>query len=266
MFKLALLLLAAVGAVVAQDEVKPVDLAVIEGTTENFDELTNGSRNVLVAFTATWCGHCKALKPEYEIAAKAFKDEADSIAFVNVDAEAHPTLRDRFDVTGFPTIKYFLKGAEKEEAYDGPREAAGIVEWVNDKFGGHGRIQKPRTFVKVLTDATFNDIVMDKEKNVLVEFFAPWCGHCKSLAPIYEQVAATFQSESKCIVASVDATTEEATAKRFGVEGFPTLKFFSTENKEGEAYGGGRSEEDLIKFLNEKCGTFRVAGGMLSEE
>ena len=51
---------------------------------------------------------------------------------------------------------------------------------------------------------------------------------------------------------------------RFGVSGFPTLKFFPKENKAGEAYTGGRGEEDFIKYLNEKCGTSRVSGGGLS--
>lgn len=53
---------------------------------------------------------------------------------------------------------------------------------------------------------------------------------------------------------------------RFGVSGFPTIKFFSKDNKEGEAYNGGRSEGDFIKYLNDKCGLKRVSGGGLSEE
>lgn len=48
---------------------------------------------------------------------------------------------------------------------------------------------------------------------------------------------------------------------RFGVSGFPTIKFYSKTNKEGEAYNGGRDTESFIKYLNEKCGISRVAGG-----
>ena len=51
---------------------------------------------------------------------------------------------------------------------------------------------------------------------------------------------------------------------RFGVSGFPTIKFFSKDNKAGEAYNGGRGEEDFTKYLNEKCGLKRVSGGGLA--
>lgn len=118
----------------------------------------------------------------------------------------------------------------------------------------------------VLTKDNFDTHVMDASKNVLVEFYAPWCGHCKSLAPVYESVAATFKSESKCIVAKVDADSEKELGSRFGISGFPTIKFFSKTNKDGEDYSGGRSEQSFIDYLNEKCGTNRVIGGGVDEK
>lgn len=61
----------------------------------------------------------------------------------------------------------------------------------------HGcvQIKEAPTAVTVLTPDNFDKIVMDPTKDVLVEFYAPWCGHCKSLAPIYEKVAATYAGE-----------------------------------------------------------------------
>lgn len=53
---------------------------------------------------------------------------------------------------------------------------------------------------------------------------------------------------------------------KYGVSSFPTLIFFSKDNKEGEHYEGGRSEEDFVNFLNEKCGTQRAVGGGLNEK
>jgi len=116
-----------------------------------------------------------------------------------------------------------------------------------------------------LTNENFDAHVLDSNKNVLVEFYAPWCGHCKNLAPVYEKVAQTFKSESKCVVARVDADSEKDLGSRFGVSGFPTIKFFSKTNKDGEEYSGGRSEQDFIDFLNEKCGTQRVSGGGVND-
>lgn len=118
----------------------------------------------------------------------------------------------------------------------------------------------------VLNNDNFDKYVMDPTKNVLIEFYAPWCGHCKSLAPTYEKVAETFKSESNCIVAKVDADSEKTLGSRFGISGFPTIKFFSKTNKDGEEYSRGRSEQDFINFLNEKCGTNRISGGGIDDK
>jgi len=120
--------------------------------------------------------------------------------------------------------------------------------------------------VKVLDKSNFDAIALDTSKDVLVEFYAPWCGHCKALEPVYEKVAKTFENEKSCVVAKVDADHEKELGSRFGVSGFPTIKFFPKGNKAGEEYDGGRGEEDFIEFLNKKCGTNRVAGGGIDEQ
>jgi len=120
--------------------------------------------------------------------------------------------------------------------------------------------------VKVLTNDNFDGIALDKSKDVLVEFYAPWCGHCKSLEPTYNKVGKTFANEKNCVVAKVDADHEKELGTRFGISGFPTIKFFPKNNKAGEEYNGGRSEQDFIDFLNEKCGTNRVAGGGIDDQ
>lgn len=120
--------------------------------------------------------------------------------------------------------------------------------------------------VKVLTNDNFDGIALDKSKDVLVEFYAPWCGHCKSLEPTYNKVGKTFANEKNCVVAKVDADHEKELGTRFGISGFPTIKFFPKNNKEGEEYNGGRSEQDFIDFLNEKCGTNRIAGGGIDDQ
>ena len=95
---------------------------------------------------------------------------------------------------------------------------------------------------------------------------SPRCGHCKDLAPTYESVASIFAPESDCIVAKLDATAEPEPAKRYGITGYPTIKFFPKgENKEPIEYNYGRNEEGFVKFLNEKCGTRRVPGGGLEK-
>jgi len=103
--------------------------------------------------------------------------------------------------------------------------------------------------------------VKDSNKHVLVEFYAPWCGHCKSLTPIYEKLAGIYSSESDVVIAKLDATEEKASAAAFGVSGYPTLKWFPKDDKSGQAYDGGRSIDDFVNFINEKAGTQRTKDG-----
>lgn len=88
---------------------------------------------------------------------------------------------------------------------------------------------------------------------------------CKTLAPIWEKVAQDFHNEAGVLVAKVDAEGEDskATAQAQGVSSYPTIKFFPKGSTEAEAYSGGRTEPDFVKFLNEKAGTHRTPGGKL---
>ena len=106
-----------------------------------------------------------------------------------------------------------------------------------------------------LTPANFDDVVLKSGKPTLVEFFAPWCGHCKTLAPIYEELATAFEhSKDKVQIAKVDADAEKSLGKRFGVQGFPTLKWFDGKSDVPTDYSGGRSLEALSDFITEKTG------------
>lgn len=101
----------------------------------------------------------------------------------------------------------------------------------------------------------FDKVVLKSGKPTLVEFFAPWCGHCKNLAPVYEELAQVFEfAKDKVQIAKVDADAERALGKRFGVQGFPTLKWFDGKSDKPTEYNGGRDLESLSSFITEKTG------------
>jgi len=100
-----------------------------------------------------------------------------------------------------------------------------------------------------------------RKKNVLVEFYAPWCGHCKRLAPDYEKLGSTFAGEDSVVIAKVDADQHKEKSSKYGVTGFPTLIWFSKSDKNPTKYTGGRSLDDLVKYVNEQAGVERLVGG-----
>ncbi|CAG8615593.1 9177_t:CDS:2 [Funneliformis mosseae] len=239
---------------------------VLELTTDNFDKIVGKDKFVLVEFFAPWCGHCKNLAPIYEQLADSFTAAKDRVIIAKVDADNYKDLGSRFGITGFPTLKWFDKNViDKPEDYSKGRDLSSLTSFVEEKSGV--KAKKAVTAVTELTSQTFVEIALSPEKNALVEFYAPWCGHCKNLAPIYESVAKDYAQESNCVVANVDATEHKDIAEKYGVTGYPTIKFFPKgEDKTPIDYQGGRTEQDFIDFLNEHCGTHRIVGGSLSEE
>jgi len=243
---------------------------VVDLTPDNFYEVVDGSKNTLVEFYAPWCGHCKHLAPEYEILADAFKGES-SVTIAKVDADAHRDIGGAFGVTGFPTIKFFAKGSSakdsKGEDYSGGRTADDMINFINGKAGTRAFVKKAPSSVVVLTTANFDEIVLNENNNVLVEFYAPWCGHCKSLAPVYEQLGKAYVAEKDVVIAKVDCDAEPSLATRFGVSGFPTLKFFAKGAKADPlTYESGRDINSFVTFINEKTGSQRTSDGSLSAD
>lgn len=241
---------------------------VVVLTPDSFDQTIGKGKFALVEFYAPWCGHCKNLAPIYEQLADAFAHAKDQVIIANVNADEHRDLGTRFGVSGFPTLKWYDKNELNDPTdYSGGRGLEDLIAFVEEKSGVKSKIKKPVTFVEELTSQKFNEIALDPEKNVLVEFYAPWCGHCKKLAPIYEKVAEDFSQESDCVVANLDATANKDIGEKYQISGYPTIKFFPKgKDKEPIDYPGERTQESFVKFLNENCGKQRLVGGSLSEE
>merc|ERR1719397_1572881 len=84
---------------------------------------------------------------------------------------------------------------------------------------------------------------------ILVEFYAPWCGHCKQLVPIWDKLGEKYADHPSIVIAKMDSTANEL--EEVKVQGFPTIKLFKKETNEIVDYNGDRTEEGFSKFLED---------------
>ncbi|XP_055937281.1 protein disulfide-isomerase A4-like [Argiope bruennichi] len=216
-------------------------------TRENFDIQVMSKDIILVEFYAPWCGHCKSLAPEYAKAAKILKEEENPIFLAKVDATIETELASRYEVTGYPTLYIFKKGEKIE--YDGPRTAMGIVEYMKERADPNWK--PPPSVVIELTKENFHETVKDADI-ILVEFYAPWCGHCKRLAPEYERAAKVLNDLPTPIpLAKVNGIDQKELAEEYGASGWPTLFIFRKGRK--YSYEGPRDELGIINYMKEQA-------------
>jgi protein disulfide-isomerase A6 len=241
---------------------------VHELTPDDFDRVVSGSQHALVLFYADWCGHCKAIASDYKAVADTYSDpKIKDTIIAQIDADLYRAIGSRYNIAGYPTIVYFPKGnKENWEVYTGERIAHRMVKYMNSMTGHKAVYVKPHTATVTLDDDNFASIVHDSKKHVLVKFYAPWCAHCKHLAPGYELVAQAFRREPKVIVGKYDADWNKVYGQQFSITMYPTIKLFSPDNKSGLMYEGARDPESMISFVNSKVGTARNIDGSLKPE
>lgn len=238
---------------------------VVELTPSNFDKLVTNSNEVwIVEFYAPWCGHCQQLVKEYVKLAKALKGVVKVGA---VNADEHKSLGGQFSVRGFPTIKTFGANKKSPTDYNGQRTAAGLVEAalaevkkiVNSRLGGGSGNSGSSSSgtngdVIELTDENFDKLVLNSDDIWLVEFFAPWCGHCKNLAPEWAKAATQLKGTVK--LGALDATVHQSKPQEYGVRGYPTIKFFPGGKKsksDAKEYDGGRTASEIVSWALDKA-------------
>jgi len=238
----------------AEEEWKDQPSDVVHLTTGTFDVTISNASSALVMFYAPWCGHCKKMKPEYDDAAKRLKEESVDGILAAVDCTKEQALAKRYDVSGFPTVKYFSEGEFKFNVNE--RTADNIVDFMKDPKEPPPPPKPDQPWSETssqeilhLNDANFKDS-LKKRKHVLLMFYAPWCGHCKKAKPEYEKAAMEFVDDRKVTFAAVDCTENQATCELFDVSGYPTFRYMSY-GKKTFPYKGGREAQDFIDFMRD---------------
>lgn len=242
----------------SEDQVEP-----IFGQQQPLIVLFRGNKDVDAAFMTT-----------FENAAKANKGKM-LFSFSDVSGGIQEKLAEFMGVKSehLPILKAILPADMKK--YDCDTKPADLTVDVISKFVAdvlEGEIKPslksdpiPESNdgpVTVIVGEEFEKIVLDKTKDVLVKYYAPWCGHCKKLTPIWEELGEAFKDNKDLVIAKFDATTNEA--EGVNVKGYPTLIFYPKENKEGVDYSGERDVESFKKYLTENASSLK--GGASHDE
>lgn len=212
---------------------------------------------------------------------KSFAEELKDIAtkhkgavnFATIDAKqfgAHAANLN-LEADKFPAfaIQETVKNQKFPFSQDEKITAASIGKFVDDFVAGkvkpsiksEATPEKQEGPVYMIVANNYEEIVMNDEADVLVEYYAPWCGHCKALAPKYEELGALYFNKpdfaKKVIIAKVDATLNDVPEE---ISGFPTIKLFPAGSKSSPLdYSGARTVEGLAEFVKEK-GKWQVDG------
>jgi len=204
--------------------------------------------------------------PEYESIVEGFrsvaKDFKGRVLFVTIDTdvEDHERIMEFFGLKKGESPEMRLIKLEEEMTKFKPEQAEitadNIREFVQKVLDGkikqHLLSQDlPEDWnqgpVHTLVSTNFDEVALDKNKDVLVEFYAPWCGHCKQLVPIYEQLGDKYKDRDDVVVAKMDATANELEHTK--INSFPTIKLYKKGTNQVVDFNGERTLEGLTQFI-----------------
>lgn len=149
----------------------------------------------------------------------AAEDDDEDLSFLEEETDAVPHGHDHgHDHDHYPDPDQF------DEEFDNEDDLDNYSDLDDSELDSYKEPEIDDKDVVVLKEGNFSDFVT-KNKFVMVEFYAPWCGHCQSLAPEYAAAATELKAE-EVMLAKVDATEENELAQEYDIQGFPTVYFF----------------------------------------
>lgn len=185
-----------------------------------------------------------------------------SVSISRIDCTQYRSICQEFEVKGYPTLLWIVDG-KKVEKYSGSRSVEAFKDFVEEKTEDELKEdeEEDEDVAKVeevgvlqLSGGSFNHAV--EKGTTIVKFFAPWCGHCKRMAPTWDDLAGKFAGSSVAKVAKVDCTLDDNKdlCNEQGVDGFPTI-FIYKNGEKLEEYNGSRSLDDLFEFVSKHSQT-----------
>lgn len=236
---------------------------------------SNDNKHHLLVFLSKEAGHFEKYVDIVKEPAKKFRGQV-MFVIINVDESDHSRILEFFSIKkeDVPTMR--IISIEKQMSKYKPTKpeitAENVLEFVTAFV--EGRLKKhflsqdlpedwDKNPVKVLVASNFHEIAFDKSKDVLVEFYAPWCDHCRQLAPIYEELGKKYEDSKTVVIAKMDATENEL--EDISIVNYPTIILYKKETNEAIEYNDVRTLDGLSKFI-ESADSYKPAPEEAQEE
>lgn len=172
------------------------------------------------------------------------------------------------DASSQPTIRVIRFGSDDVEKYRYEGKLSELTVESLGQFIDEFKTNKLKPFLKseavpennngpvtVVVGNNWQDVVADPTKDVLVKYYAPWCGHCKTLAPIWTELGQYVEGLDDVVIAKMDSTANEVAG--VAIKSYPTLIWYPKDNKKGVAYSGGRELNDFKEFLSANSASYK---------
>ncbi|THH32163.1 hypothetical protein EUX98_g2007 [Antrodiella citrinella] len=262
--------------------VESVELLVL--TPENFkDTIAQGLW--FIEHFSPYCGHCRKFAPTWEQLVDDYGSQADpGIRLAQVNCAVHGDLCKENNVDGYPQMNLYRDGQfvdTYKKARDFDLLTAYLDEYIEPKetvepeptlssstpdlpiatldtkelIAATFKLPEEKTYnpggnVVILNEKSFTETIADG--HVFVKFYAPWCGHCKKLAPLWTELARNMRG--KLTVAEVNCEEQGSLCRDQGVTGYPMLFYYPNGRATKMEYTGGRRLEQLVAFSERLSG------------
>ncbi|CAL7943602.1 unnamed protein product [Xylocopa violacea] len=219
-----------------------------------------GINSHLLVFLSKEAGDFEEYVEKIKEPAKKFRGEVLFVT-INADEDDHSRILNYFGMkkTDLPAMRIIK--LEQDMAKYKPEKSEltsetvleFVTAFVEGKLKRHFLTQDlpedwDKNPVKALVGTNFHEVAYDKTKNVLVEFYAPWCGHCKQLAPIYEALGEKYKDKEELVIAKMDASANELEDVK--IINYPTIILYKKNTNEAVEFNGERTLEELSKFID----------------